>query len=383
MRKTIILIILGLLITSGCSRKFRLPIEDINKANDWPFYHGQLDGQGVVENSDFSGNLDIIWEHKLNDKPAGPLTIYQNRLIYPGTRNRIRFFDKITGHYEGRIKPRGTPRTGVVIQDSLACFAVSPKKSKLRCVNLLNGKTVWKKRVKDVPRGSIIVNDMLIIGLTDGQLNAYRLDTGEEVWKFDTGGRINTPSVFDQGRLFQPVDDGRIIALDIADGSKLFEVQLDKALVSSITIDSYLFAVDIEGNVYKIDVENGNRIWKKEYHLTVWSAPCISKGRLYFGSSNGIVTALDATDGNVIWQFDVVDVIKSSVLINNDYLLFGTMTGDFYSLNISDGSVVAKRKLNGAISTSPVSDGRRVYVATDNGIITCFGDNHESIQSSN
>ena len=55
------------------------------------------------------------------------------------------------------------------------------------------------------------------------------------------------------------------------------------------------------------------------------------------------------------------------------------MRGDFLALDATDGRVLAKRELGRPIAFSPVTDGDRVFVATESGLVACFGLSHDSI----
>ncbi len=377
----IVIIIILSIIISGCGRRYRLKRDEISQTQPWPFYKGDLAATGSAENIGFNGKLDIIWEKSSNDKPAGPLTIYHNQLVYPGTRNKIKFYNKLTGKYAGRIKPKGTPQTGLVMNDSLAYFAVAPPKNLLKCVNLLNGKIIWRKQLKDASSGSIITNNRLYIGSVEGILYAFESETGNLVWKYQSESKFNLPPAYYAGKIYQPGDNGTVYVLDVDNGSELFQIETEGPIVSELSIGQNLFTADLRGNIKCFDFDNGTELWKTNTGHPIRATIAVDENNLYVAHSGGKLTAYDSKSGNPLWHYDAADVIKATVLIIGDYLVFGTMTGDLYSLNTSDGTLVAKRKIDGAIAASPVTDGKRIYVATEKGNIICFGDYHESIQT--
>jgi len=374
MKNKSIIIIIILMFSFGCSTKYRLQHEKLPDENVWPFYRNDSSSTGSVTKGHFSGRLSILWEYKSNDKPAGPLTIYDNTLIYPGTRNKIKFIDKYLGQFQGCIKPRGIPQSGVTIKDSLAYFAVGPPKNLLKCINLLKGKVIWKEPLKDVSWGSIIIKDRLIINSGEGLLTAFNLINGKRIWSFKTEGRLSVPPTCGDSKIFQPADKNILYAVSVVDGKEIYRVSLDNPLVGAVVYNDFVFVADMEGNIYSLDSDSGSVVWKRKLPYPVWTSPAFAKGCLYIGDNGGEVVAINAYDGTIIWRYNAVDVINSSVVVVREYVLFGTMAGDFYSLNISDGSLVEKRHLKGALIQSPVSDGERVYVATEKGMIICFGD---------
>lgn len=374
----IYLLLSSLLLLNGCGGNFSLKREEVNTSTPWSYFRGDIHATGDVAQSDFNGKLDVVWEFKTNDKPVGPLTITDGYLVYPGSRNRIKFIRTKNGKYAGKLKPKGTPQTGLMISDSLAYFAVAPIKNKLKCINLLNRKTVWQKQVKDAAVGSIIVKENLIIGSAEGRLFAFDKTTGDVTWVFNSDSRFTVPAVFGNDKIWQPGDDGLLYIIDPEDGKEISRVQLDAPIGSSVAYAQSIYAADISGMVYKIDADDGQILWRKNVGGPVWGAVAVSGDRLYVGQSGGEVVSLSTEDGMILWRYRVENVIIASVLSVGDFIVFGTKKGFLYSLNASDGSLVDKRELNGPLTTAPVSDGNRVYIATDKGMITCFGERDET-----
>ena len=377
LRKSLILIVICIFSLNGCGKKYSLKRDMINQSSEWAFYRGDIDATGADDNAEFGGKLDVIWEYKSNDKPVGPLTIYNKTLIYPGARNRIKFLSTKTGEYEGYIKPRGVAQTGLVISDSLSYFATAPKKSKLRCINLLNRKTVWKKDVKDAVGGSIIIEEKLILSSAEGRLYAFDKITGEILWQFRSKQRFTTPPLFDGKSVWQVSEEGGLFAVDPKNGEQILYVALDNPVVTSLAFDKSIYTCDITGIVYKIDISDGHIIWQTKTGAVSWGAVAVSGSSLIVGQSGGEVISLSVDDGRINWRFDAVNVVTASVLKVGKYVVFGSKTGDFYLLDASDGALIEKRKLLGAVSFAPVSNGQYIFVVTDKGMITCFGVRNE------
>lgn len=372
-----VIVALGLTLVAGCSRRFKLDrTESISAQPDWPFSRGDQNALAAKSEGKFSGKLDIVWEVGSNDKPAGPLTIYFNRLIYPGTRNRIKLYACEDGRYQGYIKPGGTPQAGMVIEDSLGYFAVGPDQSELKCINLFDRKQMWDKPVKDAAGGSIIVKNLLIVG-SGTSVTAHNRFTGEKVWSVTVDGRVSAPASSANGIVYQPTDDGTLYALDAQAGKELFRAGLDGPLEGAVAIGDLIYATALKGGVFGLEPTTGEMRWRTDLDGPIWTSPTVADGRLYIGSSNGTLSALDAKDGTIVWKYDAVDVIRASAIAVDNSVIFGTMSGKLFSLNRTDGSLLQSRQLKGAIAQAPVSDGVNVYVATDKGYIVCFGEKHE------
>lgn len=377
------LIRLGLLAVAitlslcSCGRKYRLNAVDIAVEGNWACSRGSAAQVGSVASAGFNGQLNRLWKRGTSGKPAGPLAVHNGTLVLAESKKKIKFYDTETGRFLGRLKARGIPQTGLAVADSLAFYAVSPRKNFLRAYNLLTARRLWQKRVKDVNPGPIIQDNRLYVSSSEGILLAFELDDGEQAWSVRFDRRLTASVSFANGKLYQPGDGGMIYGLSAEDGHQLFKVQLDGPIVSPVAAADRVYTADMLGNVYALDPSDGAIVWQTGLNGPIWTSPAIAGDRLYVGHSGGEVVALRATDGEIVWRYDVGTVVRASVLVIGDFVIAGTMAGDLVVLRADDGSLIDSTTLKGAIEFPPVTDGRRLFVATQAGKIVCFGENNE------
>ncbi|MDF1543891.1 MAG: PQQ-like beta-propeller repeat protein [bacterium] len=369
--------ILLVVVLSGCSPNFKMPERSLKVESGWPFARQDLQGSGAVQ-SNYSGKLDIIWENKSNDKPGGPLTLQNGYLVYPGTKRKIRFYDAETGSYEGRIKIKGVPQTGFLVVGGAGFVATGPPRNRLNCFGLTSGGRRWKQPLRDALGGSIIIDDRLIIGSTSGLLSAVDTADGKTLWSHEFPGRLTAPPVSDGEKIIQPADDGTLYAISIADGADIFAVELGAPLVSSAVAAEEIYLADLSGSVHAVSLQTGEKIWSALVGGPIWSPPALADGRLFVSNGGRGLTALDVSDGSPLWTFDSGEIIVVSPIVVGDVVVVGTQLGRLYTLRAADGILIESRELEGSISFAPVSDGSRVYLATDKGLIICFGEQNET-----
>ena len=362
-----------LLVMSGCGSSFKMPKANITGESAWLFARMDLSGSGSKESA-YSGKLDIIWESKSNDKPAGPLTLADGFLIYPGAKRKIKFFSLADGEYAGRLKVKGNPQSGFVAAGRLGFVAVGYPWSRLNCFDLESGDRIWRQPLRDALSGTIIVNDHLIVGSTDGWLFAIDTADGQIIWNRQISGRLTASPVFDGTNIIQPADDGRLFAISPDDGSEKYAATLEAPLISSAVIGRQIFLADFFGNIHCLDKADGHVVWSAAVAGPVWSPPALSDERLFVTHGDGELAALDARSGQTLWNFSAQEVMVASPTVIGDVVVVGTKRGRVFSVRVADGSLIESRTLNGALSFAPVSDGKRVYLATDKGLIICFGD---------
>ena len=334
----VLLIVAMALVLAACGRKYRLRVESIGDEHSWASSRGSVARTGYCYPSAFDGQLNLIWSKGTSGKPAGPLSIHHAALVYPETRKKIRFYELATGRYQGRLKAKGVAQTGVSVADSLAFWGVAPRRDGLFAYNLYTSRRQWDKKVKDVHPGPIICDNRLVVSSREGGLLALELNQGEPVWTFQADQSLTAAASFGHGRIFQPADRGWLYAVSADSGRELYRVSLSGPIVSAVAV---------------------------------------ADGRVFVGHSGGEVVALEASTGLELWRYDAGAVIRSSALAAGDYLVTGTMTGLLVVLRSEDGVLVDSTTLKGPIKVSPVTDGRRLLVATEAGKIYCFGESDE------
>jgi outer membrane protein assembly factor BamB len=375
---------LSILLFAGCANQGSLKKEFFDKPSAWPFSRGEVSSTGFQESGQFGGHLDLLWEVSTPDKPAGPLTIYHDALLYPGTKKRLRVYDLSTGKKLLQVKFVGAPQTGVVMDDSLAFFAVGPSKDRLYCFDLARRRQVWSQAVKDASGGSIIVNDRLIISSGNGTVTCFDPADGRKVWSVSVEGKCVAPASYRDGKLFQPTDRGFLYGLSELDGKELFRAVLKGPANAAVAVDGLIYATDVLGNVYGISPDSGHVVWETRLAGPVWTSPAVAGDRLVAGHSGGELVALERKTGKQIWSYSTVEVVKASPLIVGEYVIAGTMGGKLVVLKLGDGSLVSEKRAVGSIAEAPASDGRVVIVATENGKIRCYGERNDgSTQSDN
>src|SRR5437763_1484920 len=95
----------------------------------------------------------------------------------------------------------------------LARSTIHQKRSRLFCIDPVDGKTIWKSRIgADSDSTPAVVNGFIYTAAEDGVVRCYRQETGELVWQFVTdGGHLNYASehvgiwaspTFDKNRIY-------------------------------------------------------------------------------------------------------------------------------------------------------------------------------------
>ncbi|NJC04329.1 outer membrane protein assembly factor BamB [Sphingomonas kaistensis] len=180
----------------------------------------------------------------------------------------------------------------------------------------------------------------VVAGFSSGELNAYRFENGRLVWQdalartsistsVATLSDIDASPVIDNGQVFALGQGGRMVALDLISGQRIWELNLAGIATPWIAGD-WLFAVTDEGKAMAISRNNGKIRWinqlpafenpKGKRGPISYVGPVLAGGRLILGGSNGVLVNLDPATGAFQSQTNVGAAISQSPVVANNTL---------------------------------------------------------------
>jgi outer membrane protein assembly factor BamB len=218
-----------------------------------------------------------------------------------------------------------------------------------------------------------------------GEVKALNADTGEVLWKVAPAGPLRGSPTIAFGQLFVMTQDNQIIALNIADGSLVWDE-------SGSTTQSGVFGVAApaagqgtviagysSGELSAYRYENGRTLWsdalaRTNISTTVGSItdidadPIIDSGRVYALGQGGRMAAYELLTGQRIWELNLAGI--STPAIAGEWIF--TLTDDARLLAIarSTGRVRFKDeedKKGPIFWTGPVLAGGQLWVASSRG----------------
>jgi len=235
---------------------------------------------------------------------------------------------------------------------------------------------------------------------------AFDKRSGELVWVATPGANpedFNNQSVpivaeiGGQRLLINGNADGRIYALKVATGEKVWEFYLSKrGINSNVVVDgSMVYAAHSEENIDEPtqgrivaidgtgtgDVTKTHERWRVNELAAGYSTPTIGDGRLYVVDNGADLIALDAKTGARLWIHNLGTVGKGSPVLADGKLYVAEVNGRFHILAPgADGAreldlelITMPEGRHAEIYGSPAVAYGRVYFATEEGLY-CLGD---------
>lgn len=229
------------------------------------------------------------------------------------------------------------------------------------------------------PDGLVIVGsagtDHSLVALSPTDVNP---DTNApfEAWKF-SGARdhwVAAPLVL-ENQLFAVNSDGNLYIIDLQDGRAIKEakvVELGGRLWAQPTTDGErVYITSLDHSVFAVDASTHEVIWHKDLGGAVPGSAVIgADGNLYVGSLASRLERFDPATGEHQSVVDAENWVWSTPSLDGDTLFFGDVDGNFYSYDTASGSLNGKPvKPDGPITASPLVREDHILLATESGSV--------------
>ena len=188
---------------------------------------------------------------------------------------------------------------------------------------------------------------------------AFSSATGiEPRWKFKVEDEIRSSPVAYRNIVFVGSYDTNVWALNMEDGEMVWKKASDGGIASSPVIDSEYKQVLCGSEDYTYsarDMRDGRLNWTYTTGDKVRGTGRLAHGHVFFGSDDGKLYALIANNGRYLWEYETGSAIRSTPFVTNDRIIFGTEGGEVMGLELNGSRKWAFRTRR-AVSSSPIVD---------------------------
>jgi outer membrane protein assembly factor BamB len=180
----------------------------------------------------------------------------------------------------------------------------------------------------------------VIAGFSSGELNAYRYENGRSLWS-DVLSRssmttsvsslsdIDAEPVIDQGRVYAVGQGGRMVAMDIATGNRMWEQNI-AGISTPWVAGEWLFVVTDDARLLCLSRTSGKVRWisqlklyknpKKPKNPYGWVGPVLAGGKLVLGNTRGELVFVSPADGSISSTIELKDPISLQPVVANNTL---------------------------------------------------------------
>lgn len=247
------------------------------------------------------------------------------------------------------------------------------------------GALKWKYPKEKALDGAVkgtpcVYNGKLFFGA--GDKNIYCLDatTGAIIWFLSTGGSVRSaPIVTDTGMLIVGSDDNIIRALDPDTGKSLWPkvfVGTDDISVGLAASATVLVAASMDGNIYGINLTNGNPKWYYRMQSPPGNTSPVLAGDTVMVTFANHVEGLSVRSGSRKWRLDFPsDVSASPTVVDNEmYIACNNNKLYGYKLTIRDPILKWEKPADLKLRpvAAPVAAGDKIYVMCREGLLCAY-----------
>lgn len=257
-------------------------------------------------------------------------------------------------------------------------------------VDASNGEERWNTRVSsELLAPPVVAGGVVVVRSNDGRLHGLALNDGGSLWQFDRGAplislRGNSAPVVVGDKVFIGYDNARVIALNAADGTLIWEQTVAQAegrteleRMNDIdgeiqVVDDVLYAVSYRGQIAALAINNGRPLWSRE--MSSYSGISTSGSVIYCVDEEGVVWALDSRSGSSLWKQEALNHRWLTTPVTmGEYLVIGDIEGYVHWLKRDDGSFAARLRADkNAMRAAPLVIGNRVYLSSVEGKVAAF-----------
>lgn len=258
-------------------------------------------------------------------------------------------------------------------------------------VNAKDGSPRWESTLKsEVLASPVVVGDLVVVRTGDGRVYGLDAASGARRWVYDQTSvpllslRGNGPLLVANGVVFFGSDGGKLVALRLDNGEKLWEQKLASGegrteierlddSDGSIMLDgSTLYGAAYHGNLAAVDGPSGRPLWSHPF--SSYASLAVNGNAVYGVDEDSQAWAFDKNGGAEMWKNDKLKYRwLTGPAVQGDYLVVGDIEGYVHWLQSGDGALAARERLSKkAIRAQPLVVGDVVYVEDVEGRIAAY-----------
>lgn len=265
-------------------------------------------------------------------------------------------FDAATGAQVWKVT-LGTPFRGAPTVAGGRIYALT-QDNQLFALDAAKGTTAWSVAGAVESAGLLgtgapaVAQDTIVVGYSSGDLNALRVENGRTVWTdaLSRTGRTTALNALTDIDASPVIDAGRV------------------------------FAIGHGGRMAAIDLSTGQRVWERNFAGT--STPWVAGDFVYAVTLDGEVVCVTRGEGRIKWVTRLTrygnpkkktkPIEYTGPVLASDRLLIAASDRQLITVSPYTGKTISSVKLSAAAYLPPIVAGGSVYLLTDDGKLTAY-----------
>jgi outer membrane protein assembly factor BamB len=322
-------------------------------------------------------NGGLVWEAQVRGPNSPSEALFGGGVSFDGGRiyatngaGDAAALDADTGAVIWMVKPGGPLRGAPTI--ALDSVYVVSQDNQLYALNSATGETRWAGTGSFELAGVFgsaapaFAQSTVVAGYSSGELTAYRFENGQVVWQdalartgvstiVGTLSDIDADPVIDNGRVFAVGQGGRMVAVELITGQRVWELNI-AGISTPWAAGDWVFVVTDRAQVLALARASGR---------VRWIAPLPGFRRAPVEREPGRQGQNRSRPGRdpIFW--------RGPILAGNRLILVSSR-GQIAYVSPSDGTIQSITTGHGSFSLPPVVANNTLYVLDDSGRLTAF-----------
>ena len=257
-------------------------------------------------------------------------------------------------------------------------------------VDANSGEQLWSTQLRGEVLSPPQGNGRVVIAQTyDGKLQGLDFSTGELLWTYDSNVPVLTVRgtsvpILRNNLVYAGFANGRVLAFDAQTGSIAWEVrvaisqgrsEIERIVDVDGTMElagNELYAASYQGRVVAIEVADGRKLWQQD--VSSFSGVSQGFGNIYVADEDGTLYAYQRNGQGVRWTQDALGYRElSRPTPVSSYVAVADFAGYVHLVSQVDGTFVGRVKVDGDGSRADMlSDGNVLYVFGNSGKLVAY-----------
>lgn len=341
--------------------------------------------------------FSLIWTQPLssNSKIYSTLSpVIQNDIIYAaGSGGTVKSISLNTGKAQWSKKlsiksGKGMISGGVGIDNKQ--IYLGSQSGVLYALDVSDGSTKWKQNIAgEILSIPVSSGDKVVIYTANGLLQVRNAETGDLDWQVSTDTKMlslrEKPTPLVTGNMVIIGDsNGHVDAYSLDEGNQMFQKRISEPTgttelarlidisMTPVSEDGAIYVGGYNGPFTAFNINDGRNIWRSD----VGAARNVATNDqfIYVVDKESQIYALNKSDGAIVWhQSDLLNRNVTAPVIIDNYLAVGDFEGYLYLLDLNTGDFVSKTMVSSSgLLSQPIVYENNIIIQARNGNVYAY-----------
>jgi outer membrane protein assembly factor BamB len=221
----------------------------------------------------------------------------------------------------------------------------------LHALNAADGSTLWTAEVGK-PSAPILARGGWVIAASGGSVTALRGADGEKIWTHATGLVSERPAI-DGDRLYLPIAEGRLLALDLKTGNTHWDQPVGGSPTEPLAYGDRIYLGSDTKRFMCLRAASGREDWHHEVGIRIIGPAAADEGQVYFTAMDNILRALSRGNGGQRWRFPLTYRPSKGPVVMGGQVGVPGITVELTGVNAMSGRPTGKLTLPAQLAIGP------------------------------